>query len=153
MTTTTIGEIRLLKSPSSAIDWLWSFCDEKVTFKLPSDKQRWMSATCKCIKFVRVVESLRHFYPELKNNYFFETWNRILISDRTFWLSYDRKKMTIKLNTAFGVRGAIYNQFLGLTGNFIEYIDSMIHQIYREMPSAVAQSIVDECKATAVADY
>ena len=153
METKTLGEIKILKSPESAIEWLWHFNDKKVSFKLPSDKQRWQWTTCECINFVRLVESLRHYYPELKTKYFFETWNRILISEKTFWLSYDRKKMTIKLNTAFGVRGAIYNQFLGLTGNFIEYIDSMIYQIRREMPSAVAQSIIEECKSRAIADY
>lgn len=153
MKTSTLGEIQLIESADSTIQWLWSLEGKKISFKLPSDKQRWLWAACQCVIFIRVVESLRYYYPELKGKYYFETWNRILISDRTFWLSYDRSKMTIKLNTAFGVRGAIYNQFLDLTGNYIEYMDSMIYQINREMPQARAQSIIEECKKRAKGEY
>ena len=153
MITSTLGEIKLIESADSTIQSLWSFDGEKISFKLPSDKQRWSWTACKCVSFIRVVESLRYYYPELKDRFFFETWNRILISDKTFWLSYDRSKMTIKLNTAFGVRGAIYNQFLDLSGNFIEYMDSMIYQIKREMPQARALSIIEECKKRAIGKY
>ena len=157
MTTSTLGEIKLIESADSTIQWLWHFEGKRISFKLPSDKQRWSWTACECVNFIRVVESLRYYYPELKDRYFFETWNRILISDKTFWLSYDRSKMTIKLNTAFGVRGtpggAIYNQFLDLTRHFIEYMDSMIYQINREMPQARAQSIVEKCKKRAIGEY
>lgn len=149
MNTQALGEIKLLDSPEQTISLLWTFRDKRVKYELGSNVERWPMEIYNCIQFTKVLEGLRHFYPQLKERYFFKAESKLLYGPKTFCISYDQSKrlMIVKTGLTFqGPNSVEVDGVVDFTYHLSRNIDSMIYQMQRGLPSGLAKSLLQECK-------